>query len=53
MVNVLNKYKQTSNSMKAITLHILDNIKKSFKRFLKAHTMQELIKKNSAEMVTI
>lgn len=39
--------------MKAITLHILSNIKDGFKRFLKADKMQELIKDNSAEMIAI
>lgn len=39
--------------MKAITLHILSNIKDAFKRFLKADKMQELIKDNSAEMIAV
>lgn len=39
--------------MKAITLHILDNVKEAFKRFLRADKMNELIRKNSGEMLAI
>ena len=30
---VLEKYKQTSDAMKAITLHIINNIKNAYMRF--------------------
>lgn len=50
---MLGKYRQTNNTIKAVTLHLLKNIKNSFHKFLKADYMHKLIRDESPEMITI
>ena len=50
---IMDKYQQTSDSMKAITIHILENIKSAYQRFQKAASMKKLIKSQSAEMIAV
>ena len=51
--NIMLKYEQTSHSMKAITIHILQNIKNAYQRFQKAAMMKKLIQSQSAEMIAV
>jgi len=37
--------------MKAVTIHILENIKNAYHRFQKASQMKEIILKDSGEMI--
>lgn len=50
---IMDKYQQTSDSMKAITIHILQNIKTAYQRFQKAVSMKKLIQSQSAEMIAV
>ena len=49
--NVMLKYKQTHDTMKATTVHILKNIKDAYYRFVKANKMFQVLKKEPADMI--
>lgn len=51
--SLFNKYKQTNDAMKAVTLHLLKNINEAYSKFVKADSMQTLMKQNSSEMIVI
>lgn len=49
--NVMLRYKQTHDAMKATTVHILKNVKDAYYRFVKADRMFAVLKQNPADMI--
>ncbi len=51
MKSVVERYIETSNSMRLVSYVILNNIKTAYQRFVKADTMKHYFKQNASEIV--
>lgn len=51
--NILLKYKQTNDAMKATTINILANIKNAYYRFIRANKLKSIILDRPGEMLTV
>ena len=49
--NIIKKYRETSQSMRATTISVLNHVRDAYFRFIRAHKLRELIKKNTSSVL--